>query len=135
VLSWLSIDLDYYSENYYSENQFIKSQVPLINDVVILINSIQPLQTPLRNKNNKTTYKMASEQVPNPEKGVKESSGVNQALAGLSLSSRGVHADDGIAAHRAVAPAMHVSTTFRYSDNPDELTFWNNANVSLRDSS
>ncbi|KAH6898482.1 Cys/Met metabolism PLP-dependent enzyme-domain-containing protein [Thelonectria olida] len=93
------------------------------------INSIQPLQTPLHNKNDKSTYTMASEQVPSPEKGVEKSSGVNQALAGLSLSSRGVHADDGIAAHRAVAPAMHVSTTFRYSDNPDELTFWNNSNA------
>lgn len=42
-------------------------------------------------------------------------------LARLSLSSRTVHADDFISAHRAVAPAMHVSTTFRYSDDPDEL--------------
>ncbi|TWU77080.1 hypothetical protein ED733_008075 [Metarhizium rileyi] len=39
----------------------------------------------------------------------------------LSLSSRTVHADDSISAHRAVAPAMHVSTTFRYHDDPEEL--------------
>ncbi|KAK2589968.1 hypothetical protein QQS21_012359 [Conoideocrella luteorostrata] len=42
-------------------------------------------------------------------------------LARLSLSSRTVHADDFISAHRAVAPAMHVSTTFKYSNDPDEL--------------
>jgi hypothetical protein len=42
-------------------------------------------------------------------------------LARMCLSSRTVHADDHISAHRAVAPAMHVSTTFRYSDHPTEL--------------
>ena len=47
-----------------------------------------------------------------------------------SLSTRAVHADDGIAAHRAVAPAMHVSTTFRYSDNPDHLETSANLDVS-----
>lgn len=51
-------------------------------------------------------------------------------MARLSLSSRTVHADDGIAAHRAVAPAMHVSTTFRYSDDPGQLSPWNNFDVS-----
>ncbi|TQV96783.1 cystathionine beta-lyase [Cordyceps javanica] len=44
-----------------------------------------------------------------------------QEVTGLSLSSRLVHADDGISTHRAVAPAMHVSTTFRYSDDPETL--------------
>jgi hypothetical protein len=48
----------------------------------------------------------------------------------LSLSSRAVHADDHISAHRAVAPAMHVSTTFKYSRNPDELTICANLDVS-----
>ncbi|KAG6013328.1 hypothetical protein E4U43_007357 [Claviceps pusilla] len=56
-------------------------------------------------------------------------------LARLSLSSRTVHADDFISAHRAVAPAMHVSTTFRYSrdaedlyrcGDPHKLAEWNN---------
>ncbi|KAG6010625.1 hypothetical protein E4U21_005123 [Claviceps maximensis] len=60
-------------------------------------------------------------------------------LARLSLSSRTVHADDYISAHRAVAPAMHVSTTFRYSHDPDELHLcgdpqtladWNNVDPS-----
>ncbi|KAH8647514.1 pyridoxal phosphate-dependent transferase [Ilyonectria robusta] len=39
----------------------------------------------------------------------------------LSLASRAVHADDHISAHRAVAPAMHVSTTFRYNNDPKRL--------------
>ncbi|KAK3899588.1 pyridoxal phosphate-dependent transferase [Staphylotrichum tortipilum] len=42
----------------------------------------------------------------------------------LSLASRSVHADDYTNTHSAVAPPMHVSTTFRYSDNPDKLQPW-----------
>ncbi|KAH6682215.1 methionine gamma-lyase [Plectosphaerella plurivora] len=44
----------------------------------------------------------------------------------LSLASLSVHADDHIAAHRAIAPAMHVSTTFEYTRDPDELRTWDN---------
>ena len=51
-------------------------------------------------------------------------------MSKLSLSSRAVHADDGISAHQAVAPAMHVSTTFRYAEDPDQLTAWYEPNVS-----
>lgn len=56
-------------------------------------------------------------------------------MAKMSLSSKGVHADDRIAAHRAVAPAMHVSTTYRYSDDPTQLKHtgdpdWHNSDVS-----
>lgn len=47
-----------------------------------------------------------------------------------SLSSKVVHADDNISAHRAIAPAMHVSTTFRYDDDPDQLKMWVNTDVS-----
>jgi len=32
-----------------------------------------------------------------------------------------IHADDHLAATIDVAPPMHVSTTFRYSRNPDDL--------------
>ena len=49
----------------------------------------------------------------------------------LSLASRSVHADDYINNHQAVAPPMHVSTTFRYSRNPDDLVPWTNLNVCL----
>lgn len=39
----------------------------------------------------------------------------------LSLASQLVHADDNVSAHRAVAPAMHVSTTYRYHNDPARL--------------
>src|SRR3569833_440045 len=39
----------------------------------------------------------------------------------LSLGSYTVHADDYINTQSDVAPPLHVSTTFRYSSNPDEL--------------
>ena len=55
---------------------------------------------------------------------------VDTHATGLGLASRTVHADDGISAHRAVAPAMHVSTTFRYNDDPDKLSAWDNVDVS-----
>lgn len=44
----------------------------------------------------------------------------------LSLASRAVHADDYINNHRAVAPPLHVSTTFRYADDPEQLRAWDN---------
>ncbi|KAK8055390.1 trans-sulfuration enzyme [Apiospora rasikravindrae] len=46
----------------------------------------------------------------------------------LSLSAQTIHADDFLSSHQAVAPPMHVSTTFRYSDNPEELSPWHNPN-------
>jgi cystathionine gamma-synthase len=50
-------------------------------------------------------------------------------LQHLSLSSQTIHADDYLNSHQAVAPPMHVSTTFRYNRNPDELKPWSNVNV------
>ena len=49
----------------------------------------------------------------------------------LSLSARTVHADDYLNSHPAVAPPMHVSTTFRYNRDPDRLEPWLNINVRL----
>ncbi|KAI2473527.1 PLP-dependent transferase [Annulohypoxylon bovei var. microspora] len=46
----------------------------------------------------------------------------------LSLSAQTIHADDFLNSHQSVAPPMHVSTTFRYSNNPDELKRWVNIN-------
>ncbi|KAM7192235.1 Cys/Met metabolism PLP-dependent enzyme domain containing protein [Naviculisporaceae sp. PSN 640] len=61
-----------------------------------------------------------------------EATGPNELAAAfgkeLSLSSRSVHADDYINNHQAVAPPLHVSTTFRYSRNPDDLKQWENLN-------
>jgi len=47
----------------------------------------------------------------------------------LSLTARAIHAGDHLNSHHAVAPPMHVSTTFRYSDDPDKLAAWDNVNV------
>ncbi|KAI0136424.1 Cys/Met metabolism PLP-dependent enzyme-domain-containing protein [Xylariales sp. AK1849] len=49
-------------------------------------------------------------------------------LQHLSLSTQTIHADDFLNSHQDVAPPMHVSTTFRYSRNPDELKQWANEN-------
>ncbi|KAI0538267.1 Cys/Met metabolism PLP-dependent enzyme-domain-containing protein [Xylaria digitata] len=51
-------------------------------------------------------------------------------LQHLSLSAQTVHADDFLNSHTAVAPPMHVSTTFRYSRNPDDLSYMNNTSPS-----
>jgi cystathionine gamma-synthase len=69
----------------------------------------------------------------NTEKKV-EGAGPNQLASAfgreLSLASRSVHADDYTNTHTAVAPPMHVSTTFRYPRNPDELVAWSEVDVS-----
>ncbi|PQE20956.1 cys met metabolism plp-dependent enzyme protein [Rutstroemia sp. NJR-2017a BBW] len=45
----------------------------------------------------------------------------SQRLSSLSLSSQTIHADDFLNKGQDVAPPLHVSTTFRYSNNPDAL--------------
>ncbi len=47
----------------------------------------------------------------------------------LSLASRAIHADDYINNHQAVAPPLHVSSTYRYSHDPDKLQTHVNINV------
>ncbi len=59
--------------------------------------------------------------------GEEDSQAAAAALELLSLASRAVHADDYISTHRAVAPAVHVSTTFRYSG--DAATLVEGSNV------
>ncbi|KAI1498857.1 cystathionine beta-lyase [Biscogniauxia marginata] len=49
-------------------------------------------------------------------------------LRHLSLSAQTIHADDYLHSHQSVAPPMHVSTTFRYNDDPDKLHSWENIN-------
>lgn len=39
----------------------------------------------------------------------------------LSLATQGIHADDPMNSYTDVAPALHVSTTFRYSNDPSKL--------------
>ena len=78
----------------------------------------------------------AGSSVPEPDSAVVAPpavTGPNQLSAAfgkqLSLASRSVHADDYINNHQAVAPPLHVSTTYRYSRNPDDLKQWENNNV------
>ncbi|RYO78872.1 hypothetical protein DL766_010313 [Monosporascus sp. MC13-8B] len=54
--------------------------------------------------------------------------GPDQHLSPLSLSARAVHADDYLNSHQAVAPPMHVSTTFQFSRDPEKLEPWLNIN-------
>lgn len=53
-----------------------------------------------------------------------------ETIAKFSPATRAIHADDGIQKHSAVAPPMHVSTTFRYHDDPKDLVFWGEHDVS-----
>ena len=46
---------------------------------------------------------------------------IERELAKLSLSSKTMHSDDFLNIGHDVAPPLHVSTTFRYSNNPDAL--------------
>jgi hypothetical protein len=45
----------------------------------------------------------------------------SRSAASLSLSSQCIHADDFLNDTQDVAPAVHVSTTFRYNRNPESL--------------
>ena len=42
-------------------------------------------------------------------------------LSEMSTATQAIHADDHFKATEDVAPPMHVSTTFRYPDEPDQL--------------
>lgn len=56
---------------------------------------------------------------------------VPEAAPSLSVSSRAIHADDVLnGGHQDVAPPLHVSTTYRYSSDPDKLVPWAEADVS-----
>jgi hypothetical protein len=52
-------------------------------------------------------------------------------LQHMAISSQTVHADDFLSSHSSVAPPMHVSTTFRYSRDPEDLNPGINISVSL----
>lgn len=73
---------------------------------------------------------MATPQSLNSEE-IAQDHSVNSHLASLSLSSRTVHADDYLNVGQDVAPALHVSTTFRYDRNPDNLLPWTERDVCL----
>ncbi|KAM3086762.1 hypothetical protein ACMFMG_000886 [Clarireedia jacksonii] len=55
----------------------------------------------------------------------------SEGLASLSLSSQTIHADDFLNKGQDVAPPLHVSTTFRYSNDPDALVPADEVDVSV----
>lgn len=59
----------------------------------------------------------------------KEDHSTDHGLANLSLSSKTIHADDYLNKGTDVAPPMHVSTTFRYDRNPENLKAWGERQV------
>ncbi|KAI1338574.1 PLP-dependent transferase [Xylariaceae sp. FL0016] len=101
------------------------------NDVASEANvSVQPPANPdlvggMAHENPITTTKMEN----GNGKSATDASYLASRYQHLSLSAQTIHADDYLNSHQAVAPPMHVSTTFRYSRNPEELSPWNNLNV------
>ncbi|ORY66030.1 pyridoxal phosphate-dependent transferase [Pseudomassariella vexata] len=69
-------------------------------------------------------HEIPSDGAPNSS----ESQALATRLQHLSLAAQTIHADDYLNSHPSIAPPMHVSTTFRYNDNPDELYPWANKN-------
>lgn len=53
----------------------------------------------------------------------------DHSLAKMSLSSRTIHADDYLNKNSDVAPPMHLSTTFRYNQDPKTLKTWKERTV------
>ena len=53
-----------------------------------------------------------------------------EAISNLSISSRAIHADDVLNSGRQdVAPALHVSTTYRYASDPEKLVPYSDLDV------
>ncbi|PKS10590.1 hypothetical protein jhhlp_002344 [Lomentospora prolificans] len=67
------------------------------------------------------SYEEREAEQSKPTMSCENKSSAQNGVEGLALASLAIHADDGVSAHRAVAPALHVSTTYRYARNPDEL--------------
>lgn len=72
---------------------------------------------------------MAGEETNGKEPAKQDATALASRLQHLSLSAQTIHADDFLNTHSAVAPPMHLSTTFRYSENPDDLGYLKGGNV------
>lgn len=46
---------------------------------------------------------------------------VDPSIRTFSLATQAIHADDHLSHGTDVAPALHVSTTFRYTSKPEDL--------------
>jgi O-acetylhomoserine/O-acetylserine sulfhydrylase-like pyridoxal-dependent enzyme len=60
---------------------------------------------------------------------IKQLSGDIKRENGASLATRAVHADADIDDHSAIAPALHTSTTYRFSDDPNDLVAFRDLQV------
>lgn len=59
----------------------------------------------------------------------------HSAARSLSAATQAIHADDYLNRAQDVAPALHVSTTFRYADKPGDLIPVKDLDVSWQPSS
>jgi hypothetical protein len=66
----------------------------------------------------------------NPSKFILTAEALNNALPEMHMATRGIHADDFVSPHRAIAPGMHTAVNFRYARDPDELVPEENKDVS-----
>ncbi|KAI1188059.1 pyridoxal phosphate-dependent transferase [Nemania serpens] len=71
---------------------------------------------------------MAGKETNGEEPAKQDAAALASRLQHLSLSTQTIHADDFLNTHSAVAPPMHLSTTFRYSENPDDLGYLKGGN-------
>jgi cystathionine beta-lyase len=75
----------------------------------------------LNSYENKIDHKAADEKVH----------GLSKLHRTLSLGSKTIHADDYLNKGTDVAPPLHVSTTFRYNKNPDNLQVFHELDVNI----
>lgn len=73
----------------------------------------------LSNNHNYNKHSKTSEKKRENTKRKKRSMSASHENVGASTLS--LHADNPVNVVNDVAPPLHVATTFRYSDNPDEL--------------
>lgn len=52
-------------------------------------------------------------------------------IDGPGPATLALHADDSVNVVSDVAPPLHLSTTYRYSDNPEELVAWADVDVHI----
>jgi hypothetical protein len=100
---------------------FIYSYI-YINRGLVLYQTVAPISTVISDKYHIPIAAMSglSSNVANGAQNQNDHT-ASQGMSGLSLSSQSIHADDFLNVNQDVAPALHVSTTFRYSSNPDKL--------------
>ncbi|PGH06292.1 cystathionine beta-lyase [Blastomyces parvus] len=72
---------------------------------------------------------MTSNEVESLQNSMAELQSPSNARAQLHPATLALHADDALNVVTDVAPPLHLSTTFRYSNNPDELVPWSDSTL------